>query len=103
MLDGKPDWLQVFYDRWNKSWNFGKSVVIFDNPEITYGYKDFDEYLLEDKDFQTLTTWALQLNLIPAAQIVLFSTPGAIHKTEMITLFKDIAAKKKNPYQQLRA
>lgn len=99
MLDGKPDWLQVFYDRWNKSWNFGKSVVIFDNPEITYGYKDFDEYVLEDKDFQTLTTWALQLNLVPAAQIVLFSSPGAVLKTEMITLFKDIAGKKKNPYK----
>lgn len=88
MLDGQPDWLQVFYDRWNKSWNFGKSVVIFDNADITYGYKDFDEYVLEDKDFQTLDTWAQQLNL---------GTKPT--KEECIALFKDIAAKKKNPYK----
>lgn len=88
MLDGDPDWIKVFYDRWNKSWNFGKSVVIFDNPEIIYSYKDFDGEVLEDKDFQTLDTWAQQLNL--------GSKPT---KSDCLALYKEIASKKKNPYK----
>lgn len=88
MLDGKSDWLQVFYDHWNKSWNFGKSTVIFDSPDITYSSKDFDVDVLEDKDFQTLDAWAQQLNL------------GAKPtKADSLALYRDIAAKKKNPYK----
>lgn len=88
MLDGNQDWLQVFYDRWNKSWNFGKSVVIFDNPDIIYSYKDFDADILEDKDIQTLDTWSQQLKLGSKSS-----------KAECVALYKHIASKKKNPYK----
>lgn len=89
MLLGKPDWLKTFYDRWTKSWNFGSSTQVFDNPDIVFAYKDFDEYVLEPKDFATLRTWAVSLNL--AQQTVL--------DKELIDLYKFITEKKKNPYK----
>ncbi len=97
MLEGNPDWLKVFYDRWNKSWNFGKSTVIFDNPEIIYGYKDFDGDILEDKDFNDILAWAIQLNI--GGKAVLFGNTNTVPKQELIELYKGIADKKKNPYK----
>lgn len=86
MLEGKQDWLQIFNDRWMKSWNFGKSVVIFDNLNIVYSYKDFDADILDDSDLTTLMTWANHLNL---------------NCSSGLTLYKEIVAKKKNPYKKL--
>lgn len=96
MLLGKPDWLLTFYDRWNKAYSFGQSTQIFDNDDITYSYKDFDEHVLEDKDWATVLNWAIQLKL--GANAVLNSTPHALPKAEMLLLYKSIAGKKKNPY-----
>lgn len=97
MLMAKPDWLQTFYDRWNKAYSFGQATQIFDNPDIIYGYKDFDEHVLEDKDFTQILNWAIQLNL--AANIVLNAPPNTIPKKELVELYKNIAALKKNPYK----
>ena len=93
MLDGKQDWLKTFYDRWNKSWSFGKSTQIFDNPDIIYGYKDFDQYVLESKDYPQLEMWAKALNLIPQTQLV--------KPEELVELYKKCAEIKKNPYKNI--
>jgi hypothetical protein len=90
MLEQNPDFLKVFYDRWNKAFNFGKSTVIFDNPDIVYGNKDFDSDVLEAKDEPQMVTWATQLKLAPGT-----------NKEQCIALFKDIANKKKNPYKSV--
>jgi hypothetical protein len=91
MLKGEKDWLRDFYDRWNKAYGFGKSTQIYDNDNIVYGYKDFDEYTLEDKDIITVNDWATELG---------FQAKGtAVCKVYLIKLFKDIMTKKKNPYK----
>lgn len=93
MLDGKQDWLKTFYDRWNKSWSFGKSTQIFDNPDIIYGHKDFDQHVLEPKDYPQLETWAKQLGLIAHA-----ATPSP---DDLVDLYKLCSEIKRNPYKNL--
>lgn len=93
MLEGKQDWLKTFYDRWNKSWSFGKSTQIFDNPDIIYGHKDFDVHVLEAKDYPQLELWAKQLNLIASN-----STPTPL---ELVDLYKTCAEIKKNPFKNI--
>lgn len=93
MLEGKSDWLKTFYDRWNKSWAFGQSKQIFDSDNIIYGYKDFDVYVLEQKDYVQLEQWAKQLNLLPQS-----ATPSP---QELTDLYKICAEIKKNPYKNI--
>lgn len=93
MLEGKQDWLKTFYDRWNKSWSFGKSTQIFDNPDIVFGHKDFDQYVLEPKDYPQLEIWAKQLNLLPSTTV---PTPD-----ELVQLYKQCSDAKKNPYKHI--
>lgn len=93
MLDGKQDWLKTFYDRWNKSWSFGKATQIFDNPDIIYGHKDFDVHVLEPKDYQQLETWAKMGNLMAQNH-----TPSPL---ELVDLYKSCAEIKKNPFKNI--
>lgn len=93
MLEGKQDWLKTFYDRWNKSWSFGKSTQIFDNPDIIYGHKDFDQYVLEPKDYPQLEIWAKSLNLMGQG-----ATPSP---DDLVALYKTCAEIKKNPYKHI--
>ena len=88
MLDGKPNWLDVFYNKWKKSYNYGKSTVIFDNPDINYSYKDFDADLFTANHLSDLVKWANQLG---------FNVNN--NATEAVQLYKDIASKKKNPFK----
>ena len=90
MLEQNPDFVKVFYDRWNKAFNFGKSTVIFDNPDIVYSGKDFDADVIEAKDEPQMVAWATSLNLAPGT-----------NKEQCIALFRDIANKKKNPYKNV--
>lgn len=93
MLDGKQDWLKTFYDRWNKSWSFGKSTQIFDNQNIIYGHKDFDQHVLEQKDYPQLEAWAKSLGLIAQG-----ATPS---DSDLVDLYKMCAEIKKNPYKNI--
>lgn len=85
MLDGKTDYLDVFYDRWKKAFQFGKSTPIFDNPNIIYSYNDFDEQILKDTDNDKLLLWAAELQV--------GDTPNGVE------LVKTIGKAKKNPYK----
>jgi len=93
MLEGNQDWLKTFYDRWNKSWSFGKSTQIFDNPDIVFGHKDFDKDLLEPKDYPQLESWAKSLNLMAST-----ATPTP---ADLVTLYKTCANAKKNPFVKI--
>lgn len=90
MLQGKPDFLQKFYDRWEFQYNNGNAIKIFDNDKITYSHKDFDGDILDPKDFPMLETWAKELNLVPATV-----TPS---NDELVALFKTCSKAKANPY-----
>lgn len=93
MLKGDPNWMTVFHDYWKRSWNFGKATQVYDNDDITYGYKDFDKDVLEQKDATTLSNWAQQLGL--AKKVLTLD--------ESIKLYDKIAKKKKNPYKKTTA
>lgn len=88
MLEGKSDWMITFHDYWKRSWNFGKSTQIFDNPDIQFSYKDFDKDVLQDKDTSTLSNWANQLNL----------TTKVLDRAGVVDLYTKVAKQKKNPY-----
>ncbi len=90
MLQGKPDWLITFYDRWNKAYSFGKATKVFDNPDIMYAHKDFDIDVLEDKDIPVIEQWAQQLNLL--------ATGVTLNRNDVASLHGTISKKKKNPY-----
>ena len=88
MLEGKSDWLNVFKDRWHRAYSFGTATQVYDNPEVVYSNKDFDEYVFEPKDIVTLEQYVVELNL---------------NSLNPIQLYKDIAARKKNPYKSISA
>lgn len=90
MLEGKSNWLQVFYDNWNSQFIFGQVKQVFDNDNIGYGHKDLDVDFLEPKDYIELENWAKQLGLIPQANIVT--------NEELIGLYKTVSKSKSNPY-----
>jgi hypothetical protein len=86
MLEGKSNWLNVFKDRWHKAYSFGTSTDVYDNPDIAYANKDFDEYVFEPKDIITLEGYVIELGL---------------NSLNPIELYKDIASRKKNPYKSI--
>lgn len=93
MLSGNPEWLKLFYDRWDFQVRNGQPIKIFDNNNITYSHKDFDPDILEDKDFAKLEHWAKELNLLQSS-----SSPT---KDELIELFKTVSKAKASPYIKL--
>lgn len=86
MLEGKTNWINVFKDRWHKAYSFGTATQVYDNPEVVFSNKDFDEYVLEPKDKVTMEGYIVELGL-PVI--------------DPIALYKDIASRKKNPYKMI--
>lgn len=95
MLEGKANWLPIFYDNWTKQFVFGQVKQVFDNDSIGYGHKDLDVDLLEPKDYPELEKWAKELNLIPVGNVVT--------NEELIALYKQISKDKSNPYKGINA
>jgi len=88
MLEGKTTWLNTFKDRWHRAYSFGTATQVYDNPDVVYSNKDFDEYVFEPKDIITLETYVVELGLT---------------SLNPIELYKDIASRKKNPYKTISA
>lgn len=86
MLEGKTDWLNVFKDRWHRAYSFGVGTDVYDNPDVVYGHKDFDEYVFEPADIVKLQDYVTELSLV---------------STDPIALYKDIGARKRNPYKTI--
>lgn len=88
MLEGKTEYLLTFKDKWFNAIRNRKPYPIFDNPNIVYSHADFDEQVLEDKDFYQMSAWAKELNF-------------NIEKEDVVSKFKEIDKQKKNPYKNL--
>lgn len=89
MLEGKKDYMKTFKDRWKVAQAFGKTTQVYDNIKVVYSHYDFDEAVLNDVDLKQLESWAKELKL-----------DAVITKPkDTITLFKNIAKDKKNPYK----
>ena len=89
LLEGKPDYVYIFKDKWRKAFQYGKATPIFDNPNIVYSTNDFDEHVLKTKDHDTLLLWAAELNLGDSPDVV--------------GLVKELIKIKKNPHKNLSA
>jgi hypothetical protein len=89
MLMKTGDPYQVFEDYWRRSFNFGKATQVFDNDNITYGYKDFDKDVLTPQDTTQMGIWAQTLGL----------SKTVLKGDKSIELFDKIVKKKKNPYK----
>lgn len=90
MLEGNSDFIKVFYDNWKSQYIFGQVKKVWDNPSISYGHKDLDADLLEQKDYIELENWAKELKLLPA-----LAKPTYL---DLIDLFKICSKAKANPY-----
>lgn len=95
MLEGKTNWLHIFYDNMKSQFVFGQVKQVFDNVNIGYSHKDLDPDLLEPKDYPELERWAKELQLIPMGNVVT--------NEELITLYKTIGKDKGNPYKGINA
>jgi hypothetical protein len=90
LLRKKGNHKTVFSDRFFSSINRKKELVpIFDSKVISYGDKDFDEYVLSPSDIETLQTWNKEL-----------STGNS--KTDVVELVKALQKVKKNPYKKIK-
>jgi hypothetical protein len=93
MLTGNPDWLQVFYDKWEFQALNGNPIRIFDNARVTYSHKDFDADVLEDKDFAKLSAWAKELGF--------FGITDSPTNAQLVDLYKVASKAKASPYIKL--
>ena len=84
MLEGKTTWLNTFKDRWHRAYSFGTATQIYDNPNVVFAQKDFDEDVFEPKDIVKLEGYVAELGLTAL---------------NPIDLYKDISARKRNPYK----
>lgn len=87
LLEGDAKYVQMFYDRWENAFENGKAKPVYGNDNIVYSHYDFDEHVLDQADKTTLQQWAAELNLGPSV--------------DPISLFKSVAAAKKNPYKKI--
>lgn len=87
MLKGQTDYINLFKNKWYATTDFKNNPIpVFDNPNITYSYNDFDPYVLKDKDHEQLIDWAMELGV---------EALGA----DGVEIYKAIAKLKKNPYK----
>lgn len=83
MLQGKEEFMEIFRVNWKAQTQWGKTTIIFDNPNVTYGYADFDADLLKEEDLETLRDWG--------------------NTKDPVQMYKDIVKKKKNKFKKLNA
>jgi hypothetical protein len=91
LLQGRSDYLQKFYDRWDTAEAFGTRTKVFDNPDVVFAHNDFDGDILTAAEFAQLNIWGEELGLIPKGTVL----PNA----DVVALFKRISKDKQNPYK----
>lgn len=88
ILQKKTDYIDIFNKKWFSTTNRKKEIVpIFDSKTISYGYNDFDEYVLKPEDVTTMQDWVKELRLNKIAE-------------NPIEIMKTITKNKKNPYKK---
>ncbi len=87
ILQNKPDYQQVFTDKWTATTNRkGETNPIFDSKTIAYGHNDFDEHVLKPEDLELMKDWIKELRLSKMSD-------------DPVELYKLVAKSKKNPYK----
>lgn len=86
-LDGKDNYMEVFYSRWTTARGFGNNpdIPLFDNLSVGYSAADFDEDVLVSGDLADMQAWARTLRLTKL-------------EADPIKLFKLIKKNKKDAY-----
>lgn len=87
MLEKKDNYLEIFHEKWFSVEYKGVVEQVFDNPNITFSYNDFDSDILLQDDLDTMGLWAKEL--------------GLKVETDVIDLFKQISKGKKNKFKPL--
>jgi len=90
LLKGNVNYMNRFFNRWDKAKSFGKTMQVFDNQDVVYANADFDEYILDDSDKKQLDTWVSELN------VSYLSSDG-------VECYKEAKKKKMNPYKSVTA
>lgn len=64
-LEGKDNYMDVFYSRWTTARGYGNNpdTPLFDNMEVTYSSSDWDIDVLEPEDIADMKAWLKQLRL----------------------------------------
>jgi hypothetical protein len=90
LLEGKPDYMGVFYSMWQEQKNYsGERVALFDNPDIVYAYADFDNDLFELEHMREMEAWVGDLGLNYLGN-------------SYLDIYKQIAKIKNNIYKHLK-
>jgi len=90
MLKGNLDCFDIFAGKWYATIQDNKTYPIYDNPNIIFAHSDFDEYVFDEIDKDTLKKHLNDLGLI-----------GGRLGTDPIAAWKEASKLKKNPYKQL--
>lgn len=91
LLEGKPDFKDVFATLWSVQKDRRKNeVILFDNPNIIFGHADFDKDVIIDEDKLIFDQWAKELNLDYLG-------------TTYTEIYAAISKIKKNPYKKLKS
>lgn len=77
------NYVKVFEASWVTNIAFGNSTPVFDNPNVIYGYADFDADILSGSDIEQLQAWS--------------------SKDDPIEYYKSLVKIKKNPHIKLNA
>jgi len=91
LLQGRTNYMYLFYDRWDTAEAFNIRTKVFDNPDVVFAHNDFDGDILTQVEFDQIQIWGEELGLIPKG----------VKQTneELISLFKRISKDKSNPYR----
>jgi hypothetical protein len=105
LLEGKSNYLDIFQSRWKTAKGlYGNVTPIFDNPEVVFGYADFDKHLIGEAEEELLCSWLVELQI--TRQQVTELRENSDGKLEEVTrletpteIYQNIASRKKNPHK----
>lgn len=89
-LEGKANYMEVFYSRWTTARGYGNNpdIQLFDNTTVGFSSKDFDKDLLKPEDYVEMTKWLKSLRLTRL-------------NSDPLALFDLIQKNKRNPYKKI--
>lgn len=89
-LEGKENYMEVFYSRWTTARGYGNNpdIQLFDNDKVSFISKDFDADLLKPEDKKEMISWLKTLRLSRIS-------------SDPLELFSIIIKNKRNPYKKI--
>lgn len=91
-LEGKENYMDVFYSRWTTARGYGNNpdIPLFDNPTVNYYPNDYDGDVLGPQDHLDMAAWIKTLRI---------SKLG----TDPLKVFEQIKKNIRNPYKTVSA